>query len=213
MSMRKSLTIATAVLLIAFVVWWAMPPRDSVPPGPGIPDNSIDQPGATRTPDIAKTEEDEDPEQLPMEEGQHHGVYPGDRAYVFQLSDLEGNTVKLSDYRDEVVLLCFWQTTCSWCLEELPLLDRLYTAYKDGDVTVLAINVAEERDSVRETIADNGYTFPVLFDDEADIAKKYMISYLPTNFIINRRGEISAVHIGLMEYEGMEDYIEAAFRE
>ena len=43
--------------------------------------------------------------------------------------------------------------------------------------------------------------------------KKYMISYLPTNFIINRRGEISAVHIGLMEYEGMEDYIEAAFRE
>lgn len=53
----------------------------------------------------------------------------------------------------------------------------------------------------------------VLLDGEADTAKKYMVSYLPTNYIINRRGEISAMHIGLMEYDGMEDYIEAAFKE
>lgn len=142
-----------------------------------------------------------------------YGVYPGDRAYEFQLNDLEGNRVKLSDYRDRVVFISFWQTTSSWCVDQLPLLDELYKTYKDGDAMVIAVNIAEDSERVEEAVYNNNFMFPVLLDTQAEVAKKYSISSIPTNYIINPEGYISDMHIGYMEYQLMEKYIEAAFRD
>lgn len=210
--MKKRVLAAAAVLLTVIAVWAVMQ-KESAPPGVVPPDHSINQPGAA--PEWMGKEKagGGDLQEPPDREKNGHGVYPGDRAYDFELVDLEGNTVKLSDFQDRVVLLCFWQTTSSWCLEEMPLLDQLYKAYKDGDVTVLAVNVGEEREEVSEFFREKGLTIPVLLDTEAKTAKNYLVSYLPTNFIINRRGEISAVHIGLVEYDQMVGYVEDAFKE
>lgn len=211
--MKKWILAAVAVLLIVLTAWLLMQ-KDNAPPNTVPPDKSLNQPGAAPG---SSAEENGAPEltEIPEEESEEgkHGVYPGDRAFTFELADLEGNTIRLSDYMERVVLLCFWQTTCSWCLEELPLMDRLYKTYKDGDVTVLAINVGEDREEVSRFVSEKGFSFPVLLDADAEVSKKYLVSYLPTNYIINRQGEISAVHIGLMEYDQMVGYIEAAFKE
>jgi peroxiredoxin len=213
MNMKKRILAAAAVLLIVLTAWLVMQ-KDSPHPNTVPPDKSLNQPGAAPG---SSAEEDGAPELTDLpggggEEGEY-GVYPGDRAFVFELADLEGNTFRLSDYRERVVLLCFWQTTCSWCQEGLPLMDQLYKTYKDGDVTVLAINVGEDREEVSQFVSEKGFTFPVLLDTDAEVSKKYLVSYLPTNYVINQRGEISAVHIGLMEYDQMVGYIEAAFKE
>lgn len=211
--MKKWILTAVVVLLAVLIAAWAALQKDSALPDLSPPDNSLNQPGAAPERMGEEKPDDSDMQQSQGREEGGYGVYPGDLAYVFELADIEGNTVKLSDHRDRVVLLCFWQTNSSWCLEQLPLLDRLYEAYKDGDVVALAINVGEEREEVSRFIREKGFTFPVLLDLDAEVSKKYLVSYLPTNYVINHRGEVSAVHIGLMDYDQMVGYIEAAFRE
>ena len=211
--MRKWTLTAALVLLAVLIAAWAAMQNDGALPDLSPPDNSLNQPGAAPERMGEEKPGGSDMQQSSGREQGGYGVYPGDMAYAFELADIEGNTVKLSDHRDRVALLCFWQTNSSWCLEQLPLLDRLYEAYKDGDAVVLAVNVGEEKEEVSRFIREKGFTFPVLLDLDAEVSKKYLVSYLPTNYVINRRGEISAVHIGLMDYDQMVEYIDAAFRE
>ena len=211
--MRKWTLTAALVLLAVLIAAWAAMQNDGALPDLSPPDNSLNQPGAAPERMGEEKPGGSDMQQSPGREQGGYGVYPGDMAYAFELADIEGNTVKLSDHRDRVALLCFWQPNSSWCLEQLPLLDRLYEAYKDGAAVVLAVNVGEEKEEVSRFIREKGFTFPVLLDLDAEVSKKYLVSYLPTNYVINRRGEISAVHIGLMDYDQMVEYIDAAFRE
>ena len=211
--MRKWTLTAALVLLAVLIAAWAAMQNDGALPDLSPPDNSLNQPGAAPERMGEEKPGGSDMQQSPGREQGGYGVYPGDMAYAFELADIEGNTGKMSDRRDRVALLCFWQTNSSWCLEQLPLLDRLYEAYKDGDAVVLAVNVGEEKEEVSRFIREKGFTFPVLLDLDAEVSKKYLVSYLPTNYVINRRGEISAVHIGLMDYDQMVEYIDAAFRE
>ena len=63
----------------------------------------------------------------------------GEVAPDFELSDLSGNTVKLSDYKGKVVFLAFWASWCPRCMDELVFLQGLYTVLSE-EMVVLAIN-------------------------------------------------------------------------
>ncbi len=194
----------TAVLIIIIMMGMTAGciPRQQTTPGTDSQDQNAGQSGGA------------DVEQKGGQEGEvHYGVYPGDKAYDFELEDLEGNLVKLSDFREKVVLLNFWQTGCSWCRKELPLANQLYEAYKDGDLAVLAVNIGESSTEVSAMAEEEGFLFRILLDRKTDVAKRYLISGLPTSFIITRSGIISAVHVGYMDYRQMEAYVQTAFRE
>src|SRR4051812_16538245 len=60
----------------------------------------------------------------------------------FELSSVEGDSVRLSEHLGhDVVLLAFWDTWCEPCKTELPHLDRIYRAHKDEGLTVFAISM------------------------------------------------------------------------
>lgn len=48
----------------------------------------------------------------------------GDTAPNFQLTDLEGQTHRLSDYEGKVVMLNFWGTWCKPCVREMPAIEK-----------------------------------------------------------------------------------------
>ena len=54
----------------------------------------------------------------------------------FELSDLSGTTVKLSDHHGTVVVLNFWATWCTECVIEMPSLNSFAEQYRGRDVTV-----------------------------------------------------------------------------
>ncbi|MBA1334789.1 MAG: hypothetical protein HPY66_0409 [Firmicutes bacterium] len=208
----KKRHVIIALMLMVTLITVSCASKDRTPSGPEPQDSSIDQPGTTGMQGEQK-KNDDNKNQVKQGENADYGVYHGDKAYDFKLEDLEGNVVSLSDYKGKTVIVTFWQTTCSWCRKELPLFNKLYETYKDGDLVVLAVNIAEDKAKVAQVAKDEGFTFPVLLDGQAEVAKKYLISALPTSFIINGKGIISAVHIGYMEYSQMEAYVEAAFKE
>ena len=60
----------------------------------------------------------------------------------FEVTLVSGETVKLSDYRGQKVLLNFWATWCGPCVKEMPAFQRLYEEYPD-DVVILAVNCGD----------------------------------------------------------------------
>lgn len=122
----------------------------------------------------------------------------------FTVMGLDGNSVRLSDYRGRPVVLNTWATWCGPCRAEMPDLERLHQEYRHQGVIVLAVNIGEPRERVAGFIQDNGFTLPVLLDETASaVARPYRISALPTTFFIDHVGQIASIKVGMMDLAEM----------
>ena len=140
----------------------------------------------------------------------------------FELEDLNGNKVKLSDYKGKIVFLNFWATWCPPCREEMPFMQEFYEKYKDDDIIVLTVNsnITENQgldDSekaerkAREFIQKNGYTFPVLLDKDDSVWAVYQQRGIPANYVIDKEGIIRFLKPGAFtDLEEMEAFAKAA---
>jgi len=114
----------------------------------------------------------------------------------FTLTDLNGETVRLSDWRGKTVLLNFWASWCAPCRQEMPLLQATYTAYADDGLVVLAVNMGEEKRRVEGFAADLAVTFPVLADEETTVGTLYRVRGAPTTYFIDRDGVVRQRYVG-----------------
>ncbi|HGS9421398.1 TPA: cytochrome c biogenesis protein/redoxin [Clostridioides difficile] len=116
----------------------------------------------------------------------------------FTLTDQYGKTHKLSDYEGKVVFLNFWATWCPPCKEEMPYIEQLYKDYNknNDDVVILGVaspNLGREgsREHVVNFLKEQGYTFPVVLDEDGALAYQYGINAFPTTFIIDKEGYVT----------------------
>ena len=122
----------------------------------------------------------------------------------FTLKDLDGNTVRLSDFLGKVVFLNFWATWCPPCRNEMPDIEKVHWKYKDRDVVVLGIDLRENASTVRPFVEDGGYTWTFLLDTTGEVGSMYSVSAIPTSYFVDRNGIIRAVVIGGMTGATME---------
>ena len=133
----------------------------------------------------------------------------------FILEDQYGNTHKLSDYQGKTVFLNFWATWCPPCKKEMPDIEKLYEEYglNEDEVIVLGVampNIGREgsKEDIIEFLEDEGYTFPVVFDESAELMYNYQITAFPTTFIINPKGEVALYVPGAMDLSTMKELVE-----
>ncbi|MFZ5436420.1 MAG: TlpA family protein disulfide reductase [Bacillota bacterium] len=127
----------------------------------------------------------------------------------FTLNTLNGDSVRLSSLRGKVVVINFWATWCGYCVYEMPDLQELHEMY-EGEVVVLAVNVREATDTVAGFVKANGYSFTVLLDRDGKVARTYMVSGLPTTFVVDRKGVLSSSRVGAMNLAQMESMVRKA---
>jgi cytochrome c biogenesis protein CcmG, thiol:disulfide interchange protein DsbE len=123
-------------------------------------------------------------------------------APVFQLPDLEENPIDLKDYQGKVVLLHFWATFCTPCLEELPALESLWRRYREHGFVI--VGIAADRgsaDMVRKFAGTAGVTFPVLLDPEGVVRNRYEVLALPMSYLIGRDGRFSGRILGSRDWQ------------
>jgi peroxiredoxin len=106
----------------------------------------------------------------------------------FTLTDLQGRTQSLSQYRGKIVLLNFWATWCKPCTTEMPAMQATYDQLKDKGFVVLAVNELEDDQKVAEHIKTYGHTFPVLMDKDNRVANLYGVYGLPVSVFIDEQG-------------------------
>jgi len=114
----------------------------------------------------------------------------------FTLTDLNGKNWTLRELRGKVVLLNFWATWCPPCRKEMPDLENLSHRFGQAGLVILGIS-DEKSETVRKFIAQQGITYPVLFDPDRKIHELYQIEGIPKTFIYDREGRIVAQAIDM----------------
>lgn len=122
----------------------------------------------------------------------------------FTVYDLEGNPVKLSDFRGKPVVLNFWSSRCGPCKREMPDFETAYAQYGEN-IHFVMLNVTDGSwdtvESASQFILDNGYTFPVYYDTDNVAAYLFGVSALPTTFFIDAEGQGVAYAPGALDMQ------------
>ena len=124
----------------------------------------------------------------------------------FALKDVNGQTVRLSDYRGKVVLLDFWATWCGPCQIEIPWFVDLERKNKDKGFAVLGVSMDDDGwEAVKPFLSQLGVNYRVVIGDSETAQLYGGVDALPTTFLIDRGGKIAAVHVGLADRRDFED--------
>ena len=119
----------------------------------------------------------------------------------FALDVLDGEPARLSDFRGKTVVLNFWASWCPPCRAEMPEFQALWERRGPSgpdDLVVLAVDFLPE-DSVADAAnfaREFGLTFPVLFDADGSVARRYRVRGFPATFFIDRRGVVRTTAFG-----------------
>ena len=112
------------------------------------------------------------------------------KVHDFTLDALSGEKITLSSLKGYVILISFWAPWCPPCRQEMPSMQKLYEEIGNDKFEILAIAVKQNRAPVEKFIKENKYSFPVLLDEDGSVARKYRVSAIPTNIIIDKSGAI-----------------------
>lgn len=127
----------------------------------------------------------------------------------FSLPDVAGAQHRLADYRGKWVVVNYWATWCTPCLEELPELEEFHARHKDKDVVVLGVNMEDiDTKNLREFIDDYFITFTILRGGANHTSPLGPIYGLPSTYVIAPDGEIAATHLGRVNGAKLEKFIE-----
>lgn len=187
--MKKFLFAAAVIVLLLFIVDKTILKEKGV----------VEQAGQ-----MQKYDKMEGPEDLPV------GLEKGNLAPDFELTDMEGNPVKLSDFRGKAVLLNFWASWCPPCRAEMPHMEKLYNKYKDENFDILAVNLTNtEKNSgdAEKFVKELGLTFTIPMDVKGEAGSDYNIMAYPTSYFIDSDGVIREKVLGALNEEYMEKEI------
>lgn len=142
----------------------------------------------------------------PAEDPQEPSPYA---APDFSVMDMNGNMVRLSDFRGKPVVLNFWATWCYYCRMNMPIYEQITEKYPQ--VEFLFVNATdgfqETEANARKFMEDNGYDLPIYFDVTFEAQYRYGASSLPVTFFIDQAGDLMTYRPGAMDAPMMEQYI------
>ncbi len=119
------------------------------------------------------------------------GTDVGDAAPNFTLANAAGEVVSLEEFVGEkAVIVNFWASWCTFCLEEMPDLEAVGREFSD-DLVILGINNQETPQQGEPFALARGVTYPLLYlprDDQ--IVKAYQVLAMPTTYYLDVDGII-----------------------
>lgn len=120
----------------------------------------------------------------------------GNPAPDFSLPGLDGQTVKLSDFKGTPVWINFWASWCPPCRAELPDVQAAYDQRKPQGLVLLAISISEDAPTVKQFAELNKMTSTVLLDTDETVASRYRINGIPTHIFVDKDGIIRDLVVG-----------------
>ena len=134
-----------------------------------------------------------------------NGVKLGEPAPNFQLRDLNGRLVTLSDLRGKVVLLNFWATWCGPCRVEMPAMEQLYHTFVRKDFEILAVSIDAQGVAVTRPFQQEYHlTFPILHDPDYRVGLMYGARSIPMTFLVDRQGVVRHQIFGARDWGASE---------
>ena len=124
------------------------------------------------------------------------GATVGAPAPDFALADLDGNPVRLADYRGRPLIVNFWASWCAPCVEEIPELQAAVAEHRSHGLAVIGIVYDDRSEAAREFMARMGGGWPSVMDPGGEVARRYGIFGPPESFFVDADGVIRGRQIG-----------------
>lgn len=138
----------------------------------------------------------------------------GDEAPSFTAKLVDGTEFKMSEHKDDVVLLNFFASWCGPCMGEMPAFQML----KDDNISnlaILCVNCMEDKETVDALVKDEGFTFPIAYDEDGAIEAYYPTDGIPYTLVI-KNGVIEKIYVGAADaetqYKEYKDAIDACMK-
>ena len=128
----------------------------------------------------------------------------GSMVAPFELTTLDGKVVKSSELAGKVVLVNFWATWCGPCKEEMPSLARLQKQLDPSQFALLTVTTDLQRQGIAHFLSQLGVSLPVLFDEDQDVSRSFMVRGLPTTIVIARDGTLVGRAVGPRAWDSPE---------
>lgn len=127
----------------------------------------------------------------------------GEMAPDFSLTDIDGNTFRLSNLKGQPMLVHFWATWCPQCIQELPKLDDL--SKKHPEIKVITVNEDEGGTDVVAQFFGNKYpSYIILLDSEGRVADRYKNYKVPETYLLDPSGRFLHRFIGVVSWNESE---------
>lgn len=116
----------------------------------------------------------------------------------FTLQTPDGRTVSLTDFRGAPLIINFWASWCPFCVEEMPLLERVAA---ENNAQLLFINLQESRETAQSFAERLGIKSPIVLDSDSGAKKKYNVFTQPVTYFIDANGVIRDKKFGPLTEE------------
>ncbi|MBT8379418.1 MAG: TlpA family protein disulfide reductase [Ignavibacteria bacterium] len=115
----------------------------------------------------------------------------GNKAPDFQLSTLDGEIIRLSDYLGKIIIVDFWATWCGPCRMAIPELVELQTEHEDELVIIgISLDQPYTQRNLKQFIDQYGINYPIVLGTMEVVQAYGNIRGIPTSFIIDRDGDV-----------------------
>lgn len=122
----------------------------------------------------------------------------GSKAADFEMSTSQGNVIRLSDYYGKVVLLDFWASWCAPCIKEFPELKAIYEEFRGDEFEIIGFSIDKNLMAWENALTNHKLPWPQVVElqgPEGPAPKKYGIVFIPTVFLIDKKGTIAGINL------------------
>lgn len=133
---------------------------------------------------------------------QDHVVGVGDSAPEFRVKTESGAVLTPKDFGGKVLILNFWASWCTPCVQEMPSLNQIQQMFAGQGLVVLGVNVDSKEELYRNMLKRFQITFQTVRDPEENINYRYGTYKIPESYIIDRNGKVVQKYAGLPEVNG-----------
>jgi peroxiredoxin len=126
----------------------------------------------------------------------------------FTLTDINGRTITLSEFRGKVVLLDFWAVECGGCKVEIPWYVAFDKIYRDRGLALIGIDMyGESPDVVKTFMAKARMNYRVANGND-ELGERFHVEEMPLTLLIDRSGRVALSHAGIVDKAQFENDIQ-----
>lgn len=112
------------------------------------------------------------------------------------VADNAKDLLDLAALKGQVVYVDFWAAWCAPCRESFPWMNRMQAEFGRDGLIIIAVNVDRDRADAERFLHDHPAQFRILYDPQGQLPEKFGVRVMPTSFLIDRNGSVSARHEG-----------------
>ena len=132
----------------------------------------------------------------------------GGKPPAMKLLGLDGKVHTLDEYKGKALVINFWATWCTYCVNEMPALQQQWEKWRDQGVVVLGINTGEDQMTVTNFTQQLGTDFPIWFDFDNEAVRDYGVVPMPTTFFVDKTGRIASIREGELNLSTLDTQIQ-----